>query len=194
MPKVLPEYNDIMRLKIAQAAFKVFSLKGYHNSKMDDIAEEAGLSKPTLYKYVKSKEDLLKLFTDSNSQMFEMLLLSEEDKDTYEIFNEIYNVLLEYKRSFHLAFEVTSLSSHDLEIQKLNRESYKKKIEFFSKILENQQNKGLLKKEIDPVFTAQLLMAIFTDIITQLIIGCDESEVLEYMKKSLSAVLDDKNI
>lgn len=188
MPKVLPEYNDIMRLKIAQAAFKVFSLKGYHNSKIDEIAEEAGLSKPTLYKYVKSKEDLLKLFTDSNSQMFEMILLSDEDKDTYEIFNEIYNVLLECKGGFHLAFEVTSLSSHDLEIQKLNRESYKKKIEFFTKIIENQQNKGLLKKEIGPMFTSQLLMAICTDVITQLIIGCDEPKVREYYKKSISTI------
>lgn len=189
MPKVLPEYKDIMRSKIALAALNVFSLKGYHNSKMEEIAEEAGLSKPTLYKYIKSKEDLLKLFTDSNFQMFEVQLLSDEDKDTYEIFNELYNILLKFKRSFHLAFEVTSLSSHDQEIQKLNRESYKKKIEFFTKILENQQNKGLLKKELDPVFAGQLLMAIYTDIITQLIIGCDESKVFEYYKKSLSTIL-----
>lgn len=189
MPKVLPEYKDIMRSKIALAALNVFSLKGYHNSKMEEIAEEAGLSKPTLYKYIKSKEDLLKLFTDSNAQLFEMQLLSDEDKDTYEIFNEIYNLLLEFKGSFHLAFEVTSLSSHDQEIQKLNRESYKKKIKFITKILENQQNKGLLKKEIDPIFAGQLLMAVYMDIITQLIIGCDESKVFDYYKNALSMIL-----
>ncbi len=189
MPKVLPEYKDIMRSKIALAALKVFSLKGYHNSKMDEIAKEAGLSKPTLYKYMKSKEDLLKLFTDSNAQMFEIPLKSDEDKDTYEIFNELYKVLLQFKGSFHLAFEVTSLSSHNQDIQKLNRESYKKKIEFFTKILENQQNKGLLKKEIDPVFASQLILAIYTDVVTQLIIGCDESKVFEYYKKSLSTIL-----
>lgn len=190
MPKVLPEYKDIMRWKIAQAAFKVFSLKGYHNSKMDEIAEEAGLSKPTLYKYVKSKQDLLKLFIDSNAEIFEMLIQSDEDRDTYEIFNDIYSMMLEFKGSFHLAFEVTSLSSHDHEIQTLNRESYKKKIEFLTKILKNQQNKGLLKKEVDPVFAAQLLMAIYTDITTQLIIGCDESKVFEYYKNSLSTLFE----
>jgi len=66
MPKVLPEYKNIVRMKIIQAALKVFSKKGYHNSKMDEIAEEAALSKPTLYKYVQSKEDILKTISESS--------------------------------------------------------------------------------------------------------------------------------
>lgn len=44
--------------EIIQAAEKVFFSKGFEKSTMDDIAEEAELSKGTLYLYFKSKEDL----------------------------------------------------------------------------------------------------------------------------------------
>jgi len=44
--------------EIIQAAEKVFFSRGFERSTMDDIAEEAELSKGTLYLYFKSKEDL----------------------------------------------------------------------------------------------------------------------------------------
>lgn len=46
------------RNDIIDAAEKVFFSKGKANSTMDDVAEEAELSKGTLYLYFKSKEDL----------------------------------------------------------------------------------------------------------------------------------------
>ena len=46
------------REEIILAAEKVFFSKGFDLSTMDDIAEEAELSKGTLYLYFKSKEDL----------------------------------------------------------------------------------------------------------------------------------------
>ena len=46
------------RDEIIQAAEKVFFTKGFSLSTMDDIAEEAELSKGTLYLYFRSKEDL----------------------------------------------------------------------------------------------------------------------------------------
>lgn len=44
--------------EILNAAFKVFSLKGYHNATMDDIAKEAGVSKGACYQYFSSKEEV----------------------------------------------------------------------------------------------------------------------------------------
>lgn len=45
--------------KILDAALGVFATKGYERSTVNDIAEAAGLKKPSLYHYVQSKEDLL---------------------------------------------------------------------------------------------------------------------------------------
>jgi TetR/AcrR family transcriptional regulator len=44
--------------EIIQAAEKVFFSKGFDQSTMDDIAEQAELSKGTIYLYFKSKDDL----------------------------------------------------------------------------------------------------------------------------------------
>lgn len=45
--------------RLVAAAAEVFEEKGYRNSTIDDIAEAAGISRPTVYKYAKSKLWLL---------------------------------------------------------------------------------------------------------------------------------------
>ena len=44
--------------KLMEAALSVFAAMGYSGASMDAVAEAAGLSKPTLYKYFDSKEAL----------------------------------------------------------------------------------------------------------------------------------------
>ncbi len=46
--------------EILAAALKIFREKGYHAASMQDLADEVGLQKASLYYYVSSKEDLLK--------------------------------------------------------------------------------------------------------------------------------------
>jgi AcrR family transcriptional regulator len=43
---------------ILDAAFLVFSEKGYHNATVDDIAQQAGVSKGTCYQYFSGKEEI----------------------------------------------------------------------------------------------------------------------------------------
>lgn len=47
-----------------EAAADTFHKKGYRNSTIDDIAEAAGISRPTVYKYTHSKQHLLDLMVD----------------------------------------------------------------------------------------------------------------------------------
>lgn len=44
---------------LVRAAAMAFEEKGYRNTTIDDIAEAAGLSRPTVYKYTGSKRELL---------------------------------------------------------------------------------------------------------------------------------------
>ena len=43
---------------IILAAHEVFSSKGFHQAKMEEIAKKAGVGKGTLYEYFKSKREL----------------------------------------------------------------------------------------------------------------------------------------
>lgn len=49
----------LKREAVIRAAALAFRERGYHNTSLDDIATELGVTKPTLYYYVRSKQDLL---------------------------------------------------------------------------------------------------------------------------------------
>jgi AcrR family transcriptional regulator len=54
-----PDTSEKRRNQILDAATKVFVRLGFQHARMDDIVEESGLSKGTLYWYFKSKEDII---------------------------------------------------------------------------------------------------------------------------------------
>lgn len=55
---------------IAKAATVVFSDKGYKNASVQDVAQKAGMSKPGLYYYFKSKEEILAHILIKNADIF----------------------------------------------------------------------------------------------------------------------------
>ena len=46
--------------EIVDAALEVFAAKGFAAAKLDDIARRAGISKPTLYLYFETKEEIFR--------------------------------------------------------------------------------------------------------------------------------------
>ena len=50
--------KDKKRKEILQAAMQVFAREGYHRARMEEVAEEAGIGKGTVYEYFSSKTDL----------------------------------------------------------------------------------------------------------------------------------------
>jgi AcrR family transcriptional regulator len=57
-PKVTADYKSEVREKIIESAIECFAKTGFDRTKMEDIANIAGVSKGTLYLYFRSKEDL----------------------------------------------------------------------------------------------------------------------------------------
>ena len=64
---------DPMRERILRATFKVLCRHGYGKLNLSDVAAQAGISRPTLYKFFSSKDDLLSAFS-----VFELRLLRED--------------------------------------------------------------------------------------------------------------------
>jgi TetR/AcrR family fatty acid metabolism transcriptional regulator len=58
------------RDRILRSAIKIFSQKGFFNSKVSDIAQAAGVADGTIYLYFKNKDDLLiSLFEDKMAEV-----------------------------------------------------------------------------------------------------------------------------
>jgi AcrR family transcriptional regulator len=190
MPKVVAEYKDLAKKRIIDAAYRIFYKKGYHSSTMNDVAKEVGVSKGSLYSYFRSKEEILQTTNQLSTETFNDYFYSENSLEPLE---EIYNDMLKSIGAIHLNLEITSLSYQNSKIQRVNRDSYKKKLDTLKFFVENQQKKGNIRDDVPAGNIAQLLMGVYTDISMQLIIGIDETQVHESWKNSLSTILEENH-
>ena len=71
MSKNDPESTQETRTRILEAAVKVFSTKGYHDAKVDDIVGEAQTSKGAFYFYFPSKQDIFIALSDTFADLLE---------------------------------------------------------------------------------------------------------------------------
>lgn len=60
-----PDQPVDRRIQILEAALRVFPIKGFYDTTLQDIAQEVGLSGPAIYQYFKSKEDLFLSLSES---------------------------------------------------------------------------------------------------------------------------------
>jgi TetR/AcrR family fatty acid metabolism transcriptional regulator len=52
--------NPEKRIRILDAALKVFATRGFYNAKVSEVAREAGVADGTIYLYFESKDALLR--------------------------------------------------------------------------------------------------------------------------------------
>ena len=95
-----------MRERILQATFKVLCRSGYGKFNLSDVAAQAGISRPTLYKSFSSKDDLLAAFSE-----FEVQLLSVELHRAVEghTGRRRLELLLEFLADFYRSYAMRGL-------------------------------------------------------------------------------------
>ena len=65
MAEAVPSRADAQRDRVLATAALLFSRRGFRATSMNEIAAAAGMAKPTLYHYFRSKEELLvRLYSD----------------------------------------------------------------------------------------------------------------------------------
>lgn len=90
----------LTRKKLIDAAKKLFREKGYKNTSVDEIADEALLSKGTFYQYFKSKENLfLATMSETESEVLNLIdeqVLGQSFNNPQVLFKELLNCLFGY--------------------------------------------------------------------------------------------------
>ena len=78
--------SDFRRAQIFEAALQVCAEKGYFNTRVDDIAQRAGLSKGALYHHFASKQELfLALFSEMMEGFVELMTQVMEQSPTASV-------------------------------------------------------------------------------------------------------------
>ena len=137
-----PDVSEERKDQIVNAAEEVFTQKGLDNARMDDIAEETGLSKGTLYLYFKSKDDLIAAVLDRIFQRefraFENIDLSTiSATDAIWIFTD--TVIKDIKiilRLMPIAYEFLALAFRNKVVQKALKIYVNQYMEIFSPVIQ----------------------------------------------------------
>jgi AcrR family transcriptional regulator len=194
MPKVVPQYKQEAKDRIIKAAFKVFTEKGYHQTTMDDIAKEIGVSKAALYQYFKNKRELLNEIVLSYHSMFrEVLKASFEKQEASAIQEDGSHALLEKYRLHHeMFFELIAIAAHDKAIMRTLKVEYEKDVKLLEDFFQSQQEKGKLSASIGANTLAQFYFALYVGMAMKVIMGDDSVEIHKVWSNAIATMMTAK--
>lgn len=150
------------RAQLFEAATVVFGKYGYHEATMQEIAEEAGMGKGTMYEYVKGKKDLLflvieeghlRLLENIKHLVEEMEDMPPEEKMSQGIRIQVnfFNYFLDAAKV--LMPEVERMQGEDRERVEQLKSAY---LGVFRQIYEEGVEKGVFR-EMDPLVASEVI-------------------------------------
>jgi AcrR family transcriptional regulator len=161
-----PDVSQERRHQILNAAEGVFTQKGIDDARMDDIAEQTGLSKGTLYLYFKSKEDLVIAILDRIFEgVFDQLEARKTDEmgATQAIWRFTEEAIADYRRMLRLmpiAYEFLALAFRNKTVQKALKQYFNHYMNVLIPIIERGVQSGEFR-QVDPNEVALAAGAIF---------------------------------
>jgi len=164
--------EDKRRL-ILDAAVRVFAHKGYHTSRVGDIAEEAGVAHGLLYHYFRSKEELLEtIFRETWRDVLDAVRAVEEtDESARDRLAGVAKILLRAWRRDPdlvrvLVREVTRSSHLQERIDEIDAA-----FAGLERIIVRGQQEGEFRSELDPRMASYVFYGALEEILTGWVLG-----------------------
>jgi TetR/AcrR family transcriptional regulator, fatty acid metabolism regulator protein len=161
------------RRQLLDAAVRVFARKGFHASRVGDIAEEAGVAHGLLYHYFKSKDQVLEAVFHENWSVLVARIESVEETDepaadqirhiaaivlrTWLHLPDVVRVVIqEFGRSPELAERIGELT---------------RPIEVLQRVIARGVERGEFRADIDPAFAATVVYGSIDELLTAWVLG-----------------------
>ena len=177
----------------------VFARKGYHATRMNDIAEGAGIGKGTIYEYFKNKEYIFasifdQLMMDYEKQ-FQTNIKEENDprKAILRTIRESIALLEEYASFMFVYFEVLGMkdSNEKLHFTKQISLWADKFAKMWCSEIKKGQKKKLINRNIDPNAFARMLFSALDGVMLHFVaFRPDKKKVKNQMLEFEEMVLD----
>ena len=156
------------RRQLLDAAVRVFARKGFHASRVGDIAEEAGVAHGLLYHYFKSKDQVLEAVFHENWSVLLARIASVEETDesaadqlrhiaaivlrTWLHLPDVVRVVIrEFGRSPELAERLGELTQP---------------IDAIQRVIERGIERGEFRQDVDPRFAAAVVYGSIDELLT----------------------------
>jgi len=140
--------------KIIEAATKIFAEKGFYQSRVSDIAREAGVADGTIYIYFDNKDDILiSLFEEQMRLVLENMISKisslDDPAEKLKAFALTHLRLVEENQSMAEIIQVELRQSSKF-IKEYKNEQFAKYLEIIAQIIQEGQQKGVFRKDIIP--------------------------------------------
>ncbi len=175
--KASGKYEAILR-----AAIKVFAQNGFFNSKVADVAKEAGVADGTVYLYFKNKDDILvSIFNHVTEQALERGRVTlGEIEDPVEKLKRIVESHLEmYARDRDLAvvFQVELRSSTKF-MEQFSATKVTDYLDVISNVIAEGQKRGVFRKDLNAKLTAKILFGALDEMVTNWVLTHKRNSLL----------------
>lgn len=164
--------EDKRRL-ILDAAVHVFAQKGYHTSRVGDIAEEAGVAHGLLYHYFRSKDELLETIVRETWRdvLDAVRVVEETDETARERLAGVAKILLRAWRRDPdlvrvLVREVTRGATLQRQIVEIDQA-----FESLERIIAHGQEEGEFRADVDPRMVSYVFYGALEEILTGWVLG-----------------------
>ena len=158
--------------QILFAAAECFARKGFHQTTMDDIAREAGISAGLIYRHFAGKEDLIIELVKANTRIertkLDQARQHNDFTQTIEAFFDCGDDILDWHTRSVLLVEVVAESLRNKRVADVVERD---DIEFaneFAALIAEAQSKGQIDPSLAPLETAELLIAMSEGVLLRL--------------------------
>jgi AcrR family transcriptional regulator len=164
--------EDKRRL-LLDAAVRVFAKRGYHGSRVGDIAEEAGVAHGLLYHYFASKEQVLQtVFRENFVELLARFRAVEaSDEPAPEKLEGIAKILLRTWRNDPAL--VTVMVREVARSPQLQGQVAEVREAFgvLQRVIEQGQREGAFRRDVDPSFAAWIVYGGLEEVLTGWVLG-----------------------
>ncbi|MBN2028345.1 MAG: TetR/AcrR family transcriptional regulator [Actinobacteria bacterium] len=179
------------RVEIMEAAYKVFSEKGYHSTRIEDIAVETGMAQGLFYRYFDNKLDLFSQIIDMIIARIAAGVMSDApgSSDTLEEYTEqleravdnLFEIFVEDPIISKLLFY--EARSVDDTVNKKIQDSLDLFADFSSQYIKDGIEKGFLRPDIELRETAYAFNALIFEGARRIMLAKDKKKAKKVWKK-----------
>lgn len=158
------------RERILDAALTVFAAKGFYNTKVSEIAREAGVADGTIYNYFRSKDDILiELFEDRMDWILGRLAEELKGNVVSRIarYIELHLMLAESEPKL-AEFITVELRQSDKFLREYNNPKFSEYLGVLSSLIEQGQEEGVLREQVDPKLVSRAIFGALDEILLSL--------------------------
>jgi AcrR family transcriptional regulator len=158
----MQQRSEETRAKIIESAIKLFSARGFNSASVDDICEEAGVSKGAFYHHFESKQALFLALLDGWLQTIDNAIEASRDLTAPETFKQMtkaFPYLFETAgEGLPMFLEFWLQASRDERICQASIAPYRRYHKHFTSLIRKGVDEGSFV-EVDPELTARMIIS-----------------------------------